>query len=77
MSDAAVPSPAFGDYYREIYARGMLANEQPTMPVSWAELERAPEEALDLLAELDLTMVLTGNMSVAELGRSALAPAPF
>ena len=29
-----------------------------------------------LLAELDLTMVLTGNMSVAELDRSALAPAP-
>src|SRR2546421_12375576 len=25
----------------------MLANEQPTMPVSWAELERAAEEALD------------------------------
>jgi lactate 2-monooxygenase len=39
--------PAFGDYYREIYARGMLANEQPTMPVSWAELERAAEQAME------------------------------
>jgi isopentenyl diphosphate isomerase/L-lactate dehydrogenase-like FMN-dependent dehydrogenase len=29
-----------------------------------------------LLAELDLTMVLTGNMSVGDLDRSALAPAP-
>jgi lactate 2-monooxygenase len=39
--------PAFGDYDREIYARGMLANEQPTMPVSWAELERAAEQAME------------------------------
>jgi isopentenyl diphosphate isomerase/L-lactate dehydrogenase-like FMN-dependent dehydrogenase len=29
-----------------------------------------------LLAELDLTMVLTGHMTVDELDRSALAPAP-
>jgi lactate 2-monooxygenase len=46
MSDTISGQP-FGDYYREIYARGMLANEQPTMPVSWAELERAAESALD------------------------------
>ncbi len=46
MSDA-VSGQAFGDYYREIYARGMLANEQPTMPISWTELERAAEAALD------------------------------
>jgi isopentenyl diphosphate isomerase/L-lactate dehydrogenase-like FMN-dependent dehydrogenase len=38
---------AFGDYYREIYARGMLANELPKLPVSWAEVERAAEEALE------------------------------
>jgi lactate 2-monooxygenase len=37
----------FGDYYREIYARGMLAGETPTMPVSWAELERRAAEALE------------------------------
>jgi lactate 2-monooxygenase len=37
----------FGDYYREIYARGMLANELPKLPVSWADLERAAEEAMD------------------------------
>src|SRR5947208_8897169 len=46
MSDTISGQP-FGDYYREIYARGMLANEQPTMPVSWAELERAAEAAMD------------------------------
>jgi lactate 2-monooxygenase len=46
MSDTVSDQP-FGDYYREIYARGMLANEQPAMPVSWEELERAAEEALD------------------------------
>jgi isopentenyl diphosphate isomerase/L-lactate dehydrogenase-like FMN-dependent dehydrogenase len=44
---ATPPEQPFGDYYREIYARGMLANEQPTMPVSWAELERAAEETLE------------------------------
>jgi lactate 2-monooxygenase len=46
MSDTA-SGQAFGDYYREIYARGMLANELPRMPISWAELERAAEEAMD------------------------------
>jgi lactate 2-monooxygenase len=46
VSEAASGQP-FGDYYREIYARGMLANEQPTMPISWAELARAAEEALE------------------------------
>jgi lactate 2-monooxygenase len=46
MSDT-VPDQAFGDYYREIYARGMLAGELPKMPISWTELERAAEEALD------------------------------
>jgi lactate 2-monooxygenase len=38
---------SFGDYYREIYARGLLANEQPTLPVAWAELERRAAEALE------------------------------
>src|SRR4051812_41773183 len=46
MSDA-VSGQAYGDYYREIYARGMLAQELPTMPVSWEALERAAEEALE------------------------------
>jgi hypothetical protein len=46
VSDLPSEQP-FGDYYREIYARGMLANEQPTMPVSWEGLERAAEETLD------------------------------
>ena len=40
------PQP-FGDYYREIYAKGMLAGEQPSMPMAWTDLERAAEEAMD------------------------------
>jgi lactate 2-monooxygenase len=46
MTDA-VSGQAFGDYYREIYAKGMLANELPTMPISWTELERTAREAMD------------------------------
>lgn len=37
----------FGDYYREIYAKGMFASERPELPIAWAELERAAEEKLD------------------------------
>jgi FMN-dependent dehydrogenase len=37
----------WGDYYREIYAKGMLAGEKPTLPMAWAELERRAAEALD------------------------------
>lgn len=45
----AAPESAqpWGDYYREIYAKGMLAGEKPTLPMAWAELERRAEEALD------------------------------
>ena len=35
----------FGDYYREIYARGM-SGERPELSVSFAELERQAEEAM-------------------------------
>jgi lactate 2-monooxygenase len=38
--------PTFGDYYRQIYALGM-AGEQPSIPVSVAELEDAAREAMD------------------------------
>jgi lactate 2-monooxygenase len=37
----------FGDYYREIYARGMLAGELPAMPVSWSDLEQAARDAME------------------------------
>ncbi len=37
----------FGDYYREIYAKGVFADERPTLPVAWRELERAAEQKLD------------------------------
>lgn len=40
-------SPGFGDYTNEIYARGLLAKETPSLPVSWAELERKAAEALE------------------------------
>ena len=47
MSSPEPPRPPFGDYYREIYAKGMLAGEAPAMPIAWAELERQAEEKLD------------------------------
>src|SRR5262245_31484553 len=40
-------TPLFGDYYREIYARGMLAGERPTLPMAWEELEKRAQEKLD------------------------------
>jgi lactate 2-monooxygenase len=43
-------SPRFGDYYREIYARG-LGGEQPKLPIEWAALERAAAEAMDPSAQ--------------------------
>jgi lactate 2-monooxygenase len=47
MASAETPPPAFGDYYREIYAKGMLAGERPTLPMAWAELEERARGALD------------------------------
>ncbi len=43
----AAPEQTYGDYYREIYAKGMLAGEKPAQPISWSELEAAAEDALD------------------------------
>jgi lactate 2-monooxygenase len=42
---SGAPAP-FGDYYREIYARG-LGGETPTVPIDWAELEAAAEAAME------------------------------
>jgi lactate 2-monooxygenase len=47
MSVPETPPPLFGDYYREIYAKGMLAGERPTLPMAWEELEQRAQEALD------------------------------
>jgi lactate 2-monooxygenase len=47
VASAETPPPAFGDYYREIYAKGMLAGERPTLPMAWAELEERARGALD------------------------------
>jgi lactate 2-monooxygenase len=51
MADAIPPEasagPRFGDYYNDIYARGMLAGETPSMPVSWAELELRAADAME------------------------------
>ncbi len=38
--------PDFGDYFREIYAHGLMG-EQPMIPVSFAELEEAAAKAMD------------------------------
>ena len=46
MSDGS-PEQLFGDYYREIYARGMLAGERPALPMAWAELEEKARGSLD------------------------------
>jgi isopentenyl diphosphate isomerase/L-lactate dehydrogenase-like FMN-dependent dehydrogenase len=47
MAAAETPPPPFGDYYREIYAKGMLAGERPTLPMAWADLEERARESLD------------------------------
>jgi lactate 2-monooxygenase len=47
MATSETPPPLFGDYYREIYAKGMLVDERPTLPVAWAELESSARESLD------------------------------
>jgi isopentenyl diphosphate isomerase/L-lactate dehydrogenase-like FMN-dependent dehydrogenase len=47
MAASETPPPLFGDYYREIYAKGMLAGERPTLPIAWAELEERARESLD------------------------------
>jgi lactate 2-monooxygenase len=47
MASAETPPPTFGDYYREIYAKGMLAGERPTLPMASADLEQAARESLD------------------------------
>ena len=41
------PEPSYGDFYREIYAKGMLAGERPKQPMAWAELEERARESLD------------------------------
>jgi lactate 2-monooxygenase len=40
-------SPSFGDYTNEIYGKGLLAGETPSLPVSWAELEGRAAAALE------------------------------
>ena len=47
MAASETPPPPFGDYYREIYAKGMLADERPTLPIAWGELEERARESLD------------------------------
>jgi isopentenyl diphosphate isomerase/L-lactate dehydrogenase-like FMN-dependent dehydrogenase len=40
-------SPNFGDYSNEIYGKGLLAGQTPSLPVSWSELERKAAEAME------------------------------
>src|SRR3954453_6065727 len=47
MSASETPPSLFGDFYREIYAKGMLAGERPTLPMAWADLEAKARESLD------------------------------
>ncbi|MFN2612570.1 MAG: alpha-hydroxy-acid oxidizing protein [Solirubrobacterales bacterium] len=43
----AEPQPPYGDYYREIYAKGVFAGERPTLPMASAELERRARAQVD------------------------------
>src|SRR3954452_5187588 len=47
MATPEPPPPPFGDYYREIYAKGMLAGEQPALPMAWADHEERAREPLE------------------------------
>jgi lactate 2-monooxygenase len=47
MAASEPPEPTFGDFYREIYAKGMLAGERPALPMAWTELEDRARESLD------------------------------
>src|SRR5204863_397110 len=49
MSAPDSAGPQHGDYYREIYARG-LAGERPSLPVAWPELEARAAEKMDARA---------------------------
>jgi lactate 2-monooxygenase len=40
-------SPNFADYSNEIYGKGLLAGETPSLPVVWSELERQAAQALE------------------------------
>ena len=49
MSDAPPPDPQplYGDFYREIYAKGVFADERPTLPIAAADLEARCRDGLD------------------------------
>ena len=61
----------FADYYREIYARG-LGGEQPSIPVSIAELERRAAEAMDPKAA-GYVFAGAGSEATMEANRAAFA----
>ena len=70
VSEQQPPLQNFGDYYREIYARGMLANELPKLPVSWEGLERAAEEAMDPRAAAYVFGAAGGEETMRAKGKS-------
>jgi L-lactate dehydrogenase (cytochrome) len=61
--------PEFADYYREIYARG-LGGEQPSLPVSVAELEQRAVEAMDARAA-NYVCAAAGSEDTMEANRRA------
>ena len=85
MAGPETPPPLFGDYYREIYAKGMLAGERPSLPIAWAELEEAGSEDT-MRANLEafrrwriVPRVLRQDLSVRDLSVDLLGtriPAP-
>ena len=47
LDPMAAPEQSYGDYYREIYAKGVFAGERPAQPIAWDELEEKARESLD------------------------------
>ena len=61
----------YGDHYRQIYLKG-LAGEKPELPVDWAELEAAAEEAMEP-APADYVYATAGTGDTYRENRDAFA----
>jgi lactate 2-monooxygenase len=61
----------YGDHYRAIYLKG-LAGEKPELPISWAELEAAAEEAMEDAAA-DYVYATAGTGDTFRENRDAFA----
>ena len=65
------PWTLYGDHYRAIYLKG-LAGEKPELPVAWADLEAAAEEAMPE-ASADYVYATAGTGDTYRENRDAFA----